>query len=105
MRYAEYPYTIEYEVEKDEDGLFFFPGLRPIPYYNISSQESRSEIISPVNYTVRYKEMNMDEPLVKEEIVDRAYESKAIGFLERWSKRKYLKKIERDKVEVKNKLQ
>lgn len=70
LRYAEYPYTIEYEVEKDEDGLFFFPGLRPIPYYNISSQESRLEIISPVNYTVRYKEMNMDEPLVKEEIVD-----------------------------------
>jgi len=30
---------------------------------------------------------------VREEIVDRAYESKKISFIERWSKRKYISKI------------
>jgi hypothetical protein len=39
---------------------------------------------------------NPDGLKVKEEIVDRAYESKNIGFLQRWSKRKYLKKIKKD---------
>ena len=70
LRYPEYPYTIEYVIEKDIDGLFFFPGISPIPYYNISAQEARLEIVSPQNYTVRYKEMNLVEPLVKEEIID-----------------------------------
>jgi len=35
---------------------------------------------------------NPDGIKVKEELVDRAYESKTIGFFERWSRRKYLKK-------------
>ena len=39
---------------------------------------------------------NPDGLKVKEEIVDRAYESKTIGFWQRWSRRKYLKKIKKD---------
>lgn len=35
---------------------------------------------------------NPDGHKVKVEIVDRAYEAKNIGFLQRWSRRKYLKK-------------
>lgn len=41
---------------------------------------------------------NPDGLKVKEEIVDRAYESKTIGFWQRWSRRKYLKKIKKDNV-------
>ncbi len=33
---------------------------------------------------------------VQEEIVDRAYESKKISFLERWSKRKHISKIKKN---------
>jgi len=34
---------------------------------------------------------------VQEELVDRAYESKTISFIERWSKKKYLDKIKKEK--------
>ncbi|RJP84300.1 MAG: hypothetical protein C4518_20205 [Desulfobacteraceae bacterium] len=34
---------------------------------------------------------------VQEELVDRAYESRTISFIERWSKRKYLDKIKKEK--------
>jgi len=40
---------------------------------------------------------NPDGLKVQEEIVDRAYESKKISFIERWSKRKYISKIRKDK--------
>ena len=34
---------------------------------------------------------------VQEELVDRAYESKTISFMERWSRKKYLDKIKKEK--------
>lgn len=34
---------------------------------------------------------------VQEELVDRAYESRTISFMERWSKKKYLDKIKKEK--------
>jgi len=34
---------------------------------------------------------------VQEELLDRAYGSKAISFMERWSKKKYLDKIKKEK--------
>jgi hypothetical protein len=36
---------------------------------------------------------------VREELVDRAYDSGNIGFLKRWSKRKYLQTIKKEKSE------
>lgn len=40
---------------------------------------------------------NPDGLQVREEIVDRAYDSGNIGFLKRWSKRKYLSQIKKRK--------
>lgn len=40
---------------------------------------------------------NPDGLQVQEEIVDRAYESKNISFLQRWSKRKYISKMKKEK--------
>jgi len=40
---------------------------------------------------------NPDGLQVQEEIVDRAYESKKISFIKRWSKRKYIDKIKKKK--------
>ncbi|MFZ2631155.1 MAG: hypothetical protein WA081_13675 [Desulfosalsimonadaceae bacterium] len=34
---------------------------------------------------------------IQEELVDRAYESRTISFMERWSKKKYLDKIKKEK--------
>ncbi|MCD6586040.1 MAG: hypothetical protein J7K96_09800 [Desulfobacteraceae bacterium] len=40
---------------------------------------------------------NPDGCKVQEELVDRAYASKNISFLQRWSKRKYIDKIKKEK--------
>ncbi|MDA3897203.1 MAG: hypothetical protein PF482_13780 [Desulfobacteraceae bacterium] len=39
---------------------------------------------------------NPDGLQVQEEIVDRAYESRNISFLQRWSKRKYISKMKKE---------
>lgn len=69
LRYADYPYTIEYEVEMDYKGLLTFPGWVPFSGFNISSQQSSLEIIAPEDYDIRYMEMNI-EPSAKENIID-----------------------------------
>jgi len=69
LRYPDYPYTIEYEVEIEENGFMSFNNWVPYSGFNVSSQKSRLEIISPENYEVRYLEINLD-PTAKEEIID-----------------------------------
>ncbi len=65
LRYPDYPYTIEYEIEEEDDGLFVTPGWVPFPSFNVSSQSSSLEIVAPDGYLIRYKELNMD-PLARE---------------------------------------
>lgn len=69
LRYAEYPYTIEYEVVKEYEGLLSLPGWVPFSGFNISSQQSSLEIIAPEDYDVRYLELNID-PTANTKIVD-----------------------------------
>ncbi len=59
LRYPDYPYTIEYEVEIEKDGILSFPGWRPYSGFNISSQKSSLEITVPENYNLRYEELNI----------------------------------------------
>ena len=69
LRYVEYPYTIVYEVEMEEDGLFVIPGWVPYSRFNVSSEKSSLEISSPLDYEIRYQELNM-EPSAKESQAD-----------------------------------
>ncbi len=69
LRYAEYPYTIEYEYEIQENGFMSFENWMPFTSFNISSQQSSLEIIYPENYKIRYIELNM-EPSAKENSID-----------------------------------
>jgi hypothetical protein len=69
LRYADYPYTIEYEIEKDYNGLLSLPGWVPYSGFNISSQQSSLEIKAPEDYDIRYLERNID-PIAKESIID-----------------------------------
>lgn len=69
LRYADYPYTIVYEVVKEYKGLLSFPGWVPFSGFNISSQQSSLEIIAPEDYDIRYSELNI-KPTAKENIVD-----------------------------------
>ncbi len=68
LRYPDYPYTIEYEVEKVMDGILSFPGWVPYSGFNISSQKSSLEFTVPANYDFRYQELNI-EPTAKELMV------------------------------------
>lgn len=53
-----YPYTVQYEVEIKYYGTLFFPVWLPREAENFSVEQSSISIISPVNYTVRYKAFN-----------------------------------------------
>jgi transglutaminase-like putative cysteine protease len=96
LRYPDYPYTIEYEVEEEDDGLFFTPGWMPYPAYNVSSQKSSLEIIAPNAYDIRYLELNM-EPSAKKKNVNGStsitWEFGNFAAIERESRMPSLKKI------------
>jgi len=53
-----YPYTVQYEVEIKYHGTLFFPVWLPREAENFSVEQSIISIISPLNYTVRYKAFN-----------------------------------------------
>jgi transglutaminase-like putative cysteine protease len=96
LRYPDYPYTIEYEVEEEDDGLFFTPGWMPYPAYNVSSQKSSLEITAPEDYEIRYMELNM-EPSADKRIDNGrtiiSWEFGSFPSIERESRMPFLKKI------------
>jgi hypothetical protein len=60
LRYPDYPYTIEYEVKEEYNGLLFTPGWMPYPTTAVASQRSSLEISAPEGYEIRYAELNME---------------------------------------------
>lgn len=56
--HKDYPYTVEYEVEIKYNGTLFFPVWFPVEQENFSVEQSSFEVISPADYTVRYKAFN-----------------------------------------------
>lgn len=66
--YKSYPYTIEYEVETKFNYTLFFPTWLPQEDEHFAVEQSSYTIISPSNYTVRYRAFNFSgEPSVIEE--------------------------------------
>lgn len=96
LRHPDYPYTIEYEVEEEDDGLLATPGWVPYGGFNVASQQSYLEIKVPESYDLRYTELNMGS-MVKE----RTEEGKKVIFwkfgsfspVERESRMPHLSKI------------
>jgi hypothetical protein len=65
--YKSYPYTIEYEVETKFNYTLFFPTWLPQEDEHFAVEQSSYTIISPSNYTIRYRAFNYPgEPLVTE---------------------------------------
>jgi hypothetical protein len=56
--YTTYPYTIEYEDEKELDGIFFLPKWQPMLSYSFAVEESNYIVELPENYQIRYKQFN-----------------------------------------------
>lgn len=63
--HTNYPYTVEYEDEKELDGIFFLPKWQPIINYNFAVQESNYIVEVPENFKLRYKQFNYpQEPVM-----------------------------------------
>ncbi|MBN8838406.1 MAG: DUF3857 domain-containing transglutaminase family protein [Sphingobacteriia bacterium] len=56
-----YPYTVEFEEEELLDGLAFLPRWAPVDDENISVQQSRLVVETPLEYKFRYKQFNYDK--------------------------------------------
>lgn len=66
--HSEYPYTIEYEYVKTSTMTMFYPSWY-FANFEISTEESQIEIITPLDFKVRYQVKNIDVE-VKEKVVD-----------------------------------
>lgn len=63
--YRNYPYTIEYEDEKELDGIFFLPRWQPILSFGLAVEESNYIVEVPENYQLRYKQFNYsNQPII-----------------------------------------
>lgn len=56
--YKQYPFTVEYEEEKEIDGIFFLPHWQPLQDENFAVQQSRFIVDMPADYNLRYKQFN-----------------------------------------------
>jgi hypothetical protein len=60
-----YPYTVEYDEEKEIDGVLGFEDWKPLYSPGISTQHSKYVIIAPADYQVRYKPVNCNfQPVI-----------------------------------------
>jgi hypothetical protein len=56
--YKSYPYTIEFEATVTYDHTFYFPEWLPQEYANLSVEKAKFTVITPQDYTLRYKSFN-----------------------------------------------
>jgi Domain of Unknown Function with PDB structure (DUF3857)/Transglutaminase-like superfamily len=60
-----YPFTVEYDEEKEIDGVLGFENWQPLYSPGISTQHSKYVIIAPADYQVRFKPVNCNfQPVV-----------------------------------------
>ena len=69
-----YPYTVEYEVEVKYNYTMFFPTWLPVEGLHFSVEESKTIVICPKDYFLRYRAFNyVDQPLIEEEKSSKTY--------------------------------
>lgn len=56
--YKSYPYTVEYEDEKEYNGIYEFPTWQALEGYDYSVQSSTYVVEMPTDYKLRYKLIN-----------------------------------------------
>lgn len=68
VAHDEYPYTIEYEYTETTSMTMFYPDWNIVKDFEISTEKSEFEIITPTSIKVRYKSKNID--LIPNETVE-----------------------------------
>ncbi len=65
--YKNYPFTIEYEEEVELNGIERLPTWSPLPEPYVSLENSKVIVVTPKEYSLRYKEFNYDRlPVINE---------------------------------------
>lgn len=64
--FRNYPYTVEFEVTKELNGIISLPHWIPIHDFGISVQNSSLVVESPADYLLRYKSTNYNDSLLIE---------------------------------------
>jgi hypothetical protein len=73
--YMTFPFTIEYTYSIDYKSLFFMPSWYVFPGYNVSVEHTAYTVSAPLNYKLRYNELNLIEKAkVKQESDKNIYE-------------------------------
>ncbi len=68
FNFFEYPFTVEYEVEKETDGLLGLPHWLPIEKSGVAVENSKLIVISDASSPIRFKQRNFSkQPIIKEE--------------------------------------
>jgi hypothetical protein len=57
----DYPFTVEYNYEKEYNGIFIFPTWLLLKDYNISVEKALFRVISPNKKDIRIKQANFDQ--------------------------------------------
>ncbi|MFZ1529351.1 MAG: transglutaminase-like domain-containing protein [Ferruginibacter sp.] len=69
-----YPYTVEYEMEEEMNGIFYLPHWMPLEDEYISLEKSSLTVETPPDYILRYKAFNYTgEPLLRTEKKSKYY--------------------------------
>lgn len=67
--FTQYPYTVEYEDEKELTGLFFLPAWQPIEDEKYSVQQSSFTVEAPADFSIRFKQTAYTEPPLETNIM------------------------------------
>ena len=59
-----YPYTVEYQIERQIDGLLFYPVWLPQPGYNYGVEKASFIMAVKKGLKPRYKAVNIQEPMI-----------------------------------------
>ncbi len=71
FRYSVYPYTTSYEVVSQMKGIFYLPTWYPQYFSNHAIEQTNLQIITPTNYTLRYKVCNSNTLKLTESTVEK----------------------------------
>ncbi len=72
--YSNFPYTVQYEDEREYSGTFFLPDWMPVSDEKYSVQKSSFSVEVPSGYQLRYKFFNLPAPVVNNSSRNTTYE-------------------------------
>jgi hypothetical protein len=67
FQYKNYPYSVEFEDEQTYNGIYHLPTWSPVRATRFAVQQSKFSVEVPLNYELRYKQINVkNEPILNE---------------------------------------